>query len=150
MLEDIIKRWKIYSVGVLIFVGLIVWIEFQLNSTEISEMLNEVRVEFNTIQHMPGSEITKYNTTRKTDNAYVYANFMVDAAYNQIKNYYINELNKKGWTFENENIVKEWGKDVGDKALSFTKGSYGLELFYNGVPNSSYVYAISISFLEKN
>ena len=140
------KKWKTYALVLLILICFAVWIEFRLNTPKLLEMTEDVKAEFNTIQQMPESEIIKFKATRKTDNAYVDAYFKVDASYEDIKNYYMNELEKIGWTYESENIVKEWGKETNGRTLDFSKNPYKLEIFYVGDMDSSYAYGISISF----
>ncbi len=67
---------------------------------------------------------------KKSNLVFIGGHFKLDTSYEEIKNYYMAELQNEGWNFVNEDSPKEMGIDKGYKTLDFQKDEMELELFY--------------------
>lgn len=108
----------------------ILFIAPNFNSEQMKESYTIIENNFVNIKNFPESELIKKNSIKKSNTVLISGNFKTEAQYEDIKNYYMDELKTEGWEYVSEHTPKDWGKDKGLKALDFKKDEMELEVFY--------------------
>jgi hypothetical protein len=71
--------------------------------------------------------------------------YKATAAFDEVKRFYTKELEQQNWRFDRDEQLSYWGRDLGGRALVFTKEDYHLEIQYAGGKDSGYEWDYSIS-----
>ena len=74
-----------------------------------------------------------------------------DAVYEEVKRFYVDELNKAGWKCNGERSVKDWDKDLGGRELIFVNEAFGIgyyiAIYYVGEKaNDPCTYGITVGW----
>lgn len=142
------KRRKVLVIASLcvgmLMIGIIVFQQI----TQVPEMKivkENLENEFHQIHQLPGAKEIQYYSTIKPEQALVGSTYKADLTFEEISQYYMDELPKQGWNFQGSRNVTVWDRDLGGKELSFTKGKYVLKLDFPGNdPNSNYTFDLTI------
>lgn len=136
---------KIQFIPIAIMVIVAVWFLAVTDSPEMKQRVEAAKIVFDSINFMPGSSLTDSSASNKNDSVLVDGYFETDAIYEQIKAYYLNELNAEGWIFDSESGSEKdtYGKPS-DTTLNFHKDVYVLEVNYYDDPDQGYTYDIAI------
>lgn len=68
------------------------------------------------------------------------------SSYDEIKEYFDEELSKKGWRYVGEEKIKDWGRDFGGMERHYCKGNLFLNLQFPGKESGyGWIYALSAS-----
>jgi len=105
--------------------------------------------EFKLITPMPHAISQNYQSIYKDQHALVEGDYLSTASYQQIRQYYIDELAQHGWQFKQESELRDWGRDLGGKEIFFCKGDYTATVVYSGMgqqANAGWAYALDISW----
>jgi len=129
----------------IITIGALIWWLVESDSPNMKEKLEEAKVEYNSLEIMPDSIQVYFDASNKASSVLVDGYYDIDAEYQQIKEYYIAELQNNGWKLDDEQVSNELGKGNYNE-LSFHKGEYNLYLdFYDRV-SQGYTYDIAITW----
>jgi hypothetical protein len=55
-----------------------------------------------------------------------------EAAYDDVRSFYVAELKQRGWEYAGERGIKDWGTDLGGRELIFRSGEYQFSVTYAG------------------
>jgi hypothetical protein len=94
--------------------------------------------------HRIASEIPVHPSFKQIDSNYMMKSTVVDyglfyqsaADYDDVKNFYVKELNARGW-----NSLHEVALDGENKELTFGKGEYGIAIEYDSAARQQWNYA---------
>lgn len=118
----------------------VLWMLAASSTPAIKDQIKETEDQFYSIAFMPESTLEDPETNNKMNLVAAAGSFITDADYEQIKEYYVKELQNEGWVFDEETEVIQ-----GDPSLSFHKDKYSLSLtYYNDYKNRGYTYDITI------
>jgi len=144
MNSKINKYFSVKSVIVLtvflLFSAMALYILF---SPKLVEMLKDTTNELNSIPKIPQSTFVDDYKAKKTSYVRVSYEYKSQADYEEIKEYYINELKGLGWDFNGETFYK----DEKLIELNFTKNSYELTVSYNEDQTEKDYWDYSLSLL---
>lgn len=141
------QMWK--WVGLIWVVGFISYMayDFAVNGPHAESVQKQLEVEFKSIEPLPGVRAFDYSATHKTRQALVSNSYKTNLPYPEIRIYYDTELAKHGWTFYEEEQVRDWGEDLGGKSAYYCKGEYRAHIQYAGTrANYGWDYAFSMSW----
>ena len=85
-----------------------------------------------TIPLFPSMVLVSEHTISKSMVADVSRHYKSDAAYEDVKSFYVDHLTRMGWTVGEEHPLKDWGEDLGGRELMFSKGEFYLAISYAG------------------
>ena len=114
------RRFRMILIGLLILaIGLVSWdIIFQEPKASVTE--KDLVQEFSKIVHPIGVKQLSLSSSHKTHQAIVVAKYESTMSYNELLQYYKPELLKLGWEYKNEEVVTDWGKNLGGRIIRFT------------------------------
>lgn len=107
------------------------------NEPKARQVQSDLESEFHAIQPLPQAKSSGYNASHKSSQSLVTSNYQTNLAYSDIRAYYDVELAKHGWTFYEEEQMKDWGRDLGGKSAHYCKAEYRAHLQYAG-PQADY------------
>jgi signal peptidase I len=130
----------LYIIGVSIILALLIFgFVYHISNAKTTKLPAEIKkeellVEYNLLKPFPNSVCNKLSSSNKERQALVSASYLSDKPYNEIRQFYIDEAAKNGWTFFKEETVHGgYGFiDEGGKNLKFRKGQYTLDIQYAG------------------
>jgi hypothetical protein len=93
---------------------------------------DEVRTIWSTLPIYPGMvEVEGGSIMAGFDKAYISKHFKSPSRYQDVKTFYENDLNKKGWHLTNERELKTFSGELsGAMEIEFRKGEYELVIDY--------------------
>lgn len=90
---------------------------------------------------------TSVHKTSKANLAGITTTYKSDAAYDDVKQFYLTALPQQDWEYMGERAIRNWGKDFGGRTLGFRRGEYTISIFYSGDdPEFSSHYAIEMGW----
>jgi len=107
---------------------------------EAKEKAKLLKIELNTINPLPYTEVVNRVEITKIDTSLVSYHFSGSTSYSQLRNYFDEELGRNGWTFVSDRKYTADGKDWGGKIATYKKGEFTLNVAYNGSFRPSYDY----------
>jgi hypothetical protein len=103
--------------------------------------------EFKSIQPLPQAIACDYHASHKTQQSLVGSSYSTKLSFPEIRAYYNAELSRRGWLFQRERTLHDWGRDFGGKSVYYCKGSYTASLEYAGEnAGSGWNYALEVSW----
>ena len=126
-----------------------VLIYFWMQPSTGGSVQKDLEKEFKLIMPMPHAISQNYQSIYKDQHALVEGDYLSTASYQQIRQYYIDELAQHGWQFKQESALRDWGRDLGGKEIFFCKGDYTATVVYSGIgqqANAGWAYALDISW----
>lgn len=136
-LEPLMTRKRGFILFYLIFIG--PFMGFAVYATVVqapqaAAMQADLEREFRTIPQVPGSIMTRYTATHKSQTALVVGAYNTSADVVALKTYYDAELGQRGWSFLRQKEVRDWGRDTGSSRYIYCKGDRSASLDYSGEP----------------
>ena len=92
---------------------------------ETERVLSEVPI-------YPDSELVNTSGASKDRIAGVGRSYKSTTSYDALKQYYVERLQALGWQYQGEEILFDWGRDLGGRRLSFRRGEFDLNIQYAG------------------
>ena len=92
---------------------------------ELERLQNEIPV-------FPSMVETSTNKTSKGTLAVISRSYTSDAAFDDVKQFYIAELKQRGWEYVGERSISDWGRNLGGSTVTFVSGEYRLSITYSG------------------
>lgn len=80
----------------------------------------------------PGFTAVNQNYIAKSDGTVVGMNYLSDAPFADVLDFYSRELTSEGWTVGRQEQFSEWGVDYGGREQWFSRGPYRVTLTYMG------------------
>ncbi|WP_162818200.1 hypothetical protein [Aquirhabdus parva] len=141
------KKWLgvLWTIISLIFLAVFIYFSMQPSTGE--PVRKELEKEFKAIAPLPHAISQDYQSTFKDQHALVEGYYLSTASYQQIRQYYVDELAKHGWQFKQESELRDLGRGLG-KTMIFCKGTFNAEIEYFGMdrqPND-WAYAFGLSW----
>jgi hypothetical protein len=111
--------------------------------------LREVQRIQGTLPVFPSSVQTSESNDSKAELAGATRCYKSDASYEELKRFYNQQLRDLGWAYESERGLKDWGRDLGGRELTFRNNDYRVHIQFAGKDaNYGWDYAISVSWGE--
>ncbi|MGE5473969.1 MAG: hypothetical protein ACM3UU_07080 [Ignavibacteriales bacterium] len=140
------NKGKIIKLLLIVFLFSVLFI-YNKYDPKANAVEKELESEFFSIQPMPGAELFKKSHSHKTNQALVSASYITNKSFDEILAFYDDELIRNGWGYAGEEGLREWGKDLGGKAVYYQKNGYTASIQYAGEKaNYSWTYAIDFSW----
>jgi len=102
------------------------------------------------IPEFPSTTLISEDKASRGITAGIYRYYRSQAKYEDVKQYYMNELPKAGWAFSHETALKDWWQDLGGRELEFHRRGapeYYVAIQYAGEKASyKWDYAITIGW----
>ena len=139
--------WKVAGpVLVLLFVAYLVY-DYAVNAPKAALAQRELEQEFKSIKPLPGAVAGNYHASHDTQQSLVGSSYSTELSYREIRAYYDAELARRGWRFQKEEGLRDWGRDFGGRSAHYFKGNYAASLQYAG-ENADYGwdYALELSW----
>ncbi|WP_346354320.1 hypothetical protein [Azotosporobacter soli] len=141
-------------VKIVIFLLVLVILSYEavkptLYHVDIAQEEMKIKADLNEIQIMPGSHLKKMDVMTKSDRTNVEKKFVAFFSYQEINDYYENEMKRLGWDKVEEKDIKIWGKDKGSKEIRYRKNDREIYLYYRAADQSGddfWTYAIGASW----
>jgi len=114
-----------------------------------SEKFHEIQRLSATLPVYPGMTQIDSSSNSTGRAASVAAKFRSDATYEEVRQFYINQLREQSWIFQREKILSNWGRNQGGMELTWNKGEYQMSIEYSGKPGYEWNYAIGIYWYQK-
>lgn len=118
----------------LLIVLLICWAASACQSNESNidpSKLQEIEQVWSTIPLYPGMVEVKRSSSAESG-VWVDKDFKSDAAFDDVRRFYMERLTQAGWQFVREQEVKDRGRFKGERLVEFRKGFYQLDVQYSG------------------
>jgi len=117
-----------------------------VQGTNGKRMLPSLKQELSAVAIPDSDRVFKEYELYKSTHALVGRALWSEARWDDLRQFYIAQLQTLGWKHVASSNLKEWRKDVGSKAETFKKGNYTAELYYRG-PSSrnDWTYTLDIS-----
>jgi hypothetical protein len=131
------------------FIGAIVIFFFYLDATSESAVRAQVDLEkeFHSIDRPPQTVPFDYFASHKMQHALVTEKYKTTLSYLEIRDYYDDQLTKRGWKFVKEEPLYDWWRAHGGKILYYRKGNYIAELEFQGnESDAGYTYSVGLSW----
>ena len=117
------------------------------NEPKAAQIQNEPEKEFKAIPSLPGARSSGYNASHKSTQSLVSCNYQTGLPYPEIRAFCDAELARRGWTFYEEQQMKDWGRDLGGKSARYCKEGYRADLQYAGTQaDYGWDFAFSVSW----
>lgn len=73
------------------------------------------------------------------------------ASYDDVKAFYVEKLRALGWQSWEERNLTSWGRDLGERELTFRNGQYSVIIEYSGdkASNPDWNYGINVSWNDR-
>lgn len=139
--------WK--WVGLVWVAGFIIFVVYNsvVNGPKAELVQGQLVDEFKSIEPPPGSRICDYRATHKPGQALVTGTVCTSLPYAGVRAHYDAELARRGWTFYEEDELRDWGRDFGGRIARYCKGEYRAALQYDGEnANDGRDYAFNVSW----
>lgn len=141
------KVWLRGLQGVCSLIILAFLVHFWMIPSQSEPMQKDLEKEFKLISPLPQATLNSYDSSHKDQHALIEGDYSTALNYDHIKSYYVAELQKNGWKFQQELKIKDYGRDQGGKQVVFCKGKNRATLFYAGASaNNGWTYALSLSW----
>jgi hypothetical protein len=89
------------------------------------------------------------HTISKVHAATVSKYYKSSASYNDVKGFYIEQMQRLGWQLKDEDNVKDWQKDLGGRELVFRNGEFSFAIQYAGEKSGyTWEYATTLGWSE--
>lgn len=137
---------KLISVIALCFLIFLIY-QILIIQPKTKTIESQLQGEYSSIHQLPKATEINHSLIIRTGIVTIQGNFLTDLNFEEIRNYYMTELQKQGWVFQNELKLTSWGNDYGGKELVFKKNIYLLKLDYLARdPNYNFSYSIVLTW----
>ena len=108
----------------------------------------ELEREFSEMKAPLGATSSQHNSIFKTHHGVVGDYYKSSLTYKEIRAHYDEELQKRGWRFKKEVVLKSWGEDRGEIQAIYCKGDESADIYFTGQEESTlgYRYAFNLSW----
>ena len=109
------------------------WIyDIRVNGPKAAIVQADLEKEFRAIRPFPDAIAIRFHSSHKTRHALTSDTYQTSSKYAELRDFYDEELAKHGWSFYEEEQLKDWGRDLGGKSARYCKGAYRAALQYAG------------------
>ncbi len=141
------KGWLRILQSVISLTILAFLIHFWMIPSQAEPVQRNLEKEFKLIPQPPQAIMNSYTAYHKGNNAVVEGYYSTTLSYQQVRSFYEDVLQEKGWHFQRELEVKEFGGGPEGKQFIFCKGNNRAAIYYDGVSTHNYrTYAFSLSW----
>jgi hypothetical protein len=137
--------WVFFAVMLLVFIG-----DRLINGRRAENRHQQMRTEFSKITPLPNASLvdtTDHFSPWNSHKALVGATYTTGVPFAEIQAFYSRELALRGWRFDEDRAVTEWGKDVGGREITYCKGELAASLEYAGAKSGyGWTYALDLTF----
>ncbi|GAB2877626.1 hypothetical protein GCM10027046_01880 [Uliginosibacterium flavum] len=141
-----IGKWIACLVFVCVFANLAY--DLVINEPKAKATLAQLETEFQAIE--PGAGATgwpSYTTSHKPSQGLVSGRFVRHMPAAEGQAYYDKILVKNGWKFHKTKIIKDYGRDLGEKVAYYCKGEYQAALHYvKSAESNDMMYSLNLSW----
>ncbi|TEB06810.1 hypothetical protein Psch_00342 [Pelotomaculum schinkii] len=120
----------------LVFLSLVVLSGCENSATSLDadkiKIKEALENEFNLIQMMPNVIKGKKNFLNNSISMVLSERYTTKNSYEEIINYYDEQLKEHGWQFYKEEKLTDWGRDYGGKSVRYKKGDFVAIVQYAG------------------
>ena len=141
------RKWLRVLPSILALVMFAILIYFWMIPSQAMPMQKDLEKEFLAISPLPKATLNSYESSYKDQLDLVEGYYSTALSYNQIRNYYVGELEKNGWQLKKESELRDISGDHGGKVIMFCKGNYRATLDYAGISASNgWTYVFNLSW----
>lgn len=117
------------------------------SAKEDAAKLAEIQSVWARLPSYPGMQETSSSSTSGGGKALVSKKYLSDVPYEDVRRFYVEHLERDGWTIAGEKQLKDWGSDFGGYEIRFRKADLSIAIEYAG-PRADYgwQYAIGVSW----
>lgn len=90
----------------------------------------ELISEFERLQPLPGAVLVTSSTLIRSGSGFIFFGFSTELNDATILKYYDKQLKDNGWTFLNDEAIKNWGFDTKERNAVYTNGKYNAYIGY--------------------
>ena len=138
------RRWWGWGLLLLFSIPLVLYVVVAQPKERQTE--SALQVEFSRIAPLPQATPVRYNYYAESDMPYG-ATYTTTLAFEQVVEYYDEELARWGWQKAAEKKVYVWGADLGGRSITYCKGKYSAVLQYAGErANWGWIFGLSLSW----
>jgi hypothetical protein len=138
----------------LLFAVLTIFGACQANTPDEADVsrVNEIAGFFDDLPIHPSKALKHPHNESDGDTASVAKTYQSDAAFDEVREFYLERLSPKGWQFIEERELKDRGRFRGERVLEFQKGEFVLSIQFAGERRDSlgWDYAVRIAYPEYN
>ena len=130
---DTIKKFQVAATSTFIIgFGAFLYYDHSVNEPKAAAAQHELEKEFAAIRPFDRAIESGFQSTHKSNLALVGDGYSTPASFDEIRLYYIHELERLEWRAQGDKAVKDWGRDLGGKTTTFCKGPNKASLEYYG------------------
>jgi hypothetical protein len=122
-----LTRWQVYfKVGLVIVVlaAFSVYYKRVIRNPEAELVSKQLQAEFDSIPSFPDASSDHHQVSYKDTQALVISNYHAHSDFSEVRGHYDTELAKRGWHFVSEEKLTNWGRDLGESVVHYSRDDW--------------------------